>query len=224
MNQFEQQIKDYAAAFPYPPTPEINWRQTQRPAARRPRYLRLALIAALLLMAVPLYAALDRLQIGSILVSVEPTPFDTAHELLRDLPGGVSLDEARERFPAPLMLPAVLPEPDQVFIEGGGNIVISVWLDEPAGEVAWMLYQMMTDDIVGAKSVPDVTGTNVNDVPAIWMEDPHVVTFDSVGQFLQPFAHLVEDNLLLWASDDVTYRLETPSDIDAAREVAESLR
>lgn len=225
MNEFERRLKEHAAALPYPPTPTIHWKRPRRFTTRKRQMLRVALVGALLVLALPLYAALERLHIGAIQITIDdPATLDAPLLQLTTLPGAVDLAAARQRFPHPLLLPAALPAPDQVFIQAADQVVILAWLSADHSQVEWLLYQIATENGYGYKLVPELTETTVNDQAAVWLDQPHVVFFGDSGGIAQTYGHLVEGGVLVWEVGGVTYRLETTADLEAVRTVAESLR
>ncbi|MFN8428149.1 MAG: hypothetical protein U0X87_18070 [Anaerolineales bacterium] len=64
-------------------------------------------------------------------------------------------------------------------------------------------------------------GTQVNGQRAYWGEGPYPLRMYN-GDL--EFTRLIEGHVLIWAVDNVTYRLETDSTLQEAIKVAESLR
>lgn len=148
VDQWEAAVRQAAAAFPYPPTPDISRSVRPRLATRpaRPRTLRTRLAwAALLLLlvlggllAVPQVraAVAEVLRAGAIRIfvtgptAVPPTatgvpattvPPQTLNEAILEVAGATTLAQAREAVDFPVLLPAYpadLGPPDRVFLQG----------------------------------------------------------------------------------------------------------
>lgn len=224
MNEFEKQIQMHARAFEYPPTPEISWPISRRRSFKHQPALRLALVVALFLMLVPLYVALEQLQIGVIRIEVSDTTPIASPVILLDLPGQLPLAEVQRRFSQVLKLPANLPEPDYSLLINRDQIAVLIWLSSDKTRVEWILYQIPNvSDSIGYKTVPNLTQTRVHGYPAIWLNDPHILNLDYSAELTQVVQQFVSANVLIWSDDTTTYRLETESDMESARAIAESL-
>jgi len=146
---WESQVRIWAGAFPYPPTPELaaavsRRLQSRAPARRRLARLAWALAAVALLLAgmlsvPPVRAALGEwLRLGAVRILLgEPTPDPTlkapsptatpsptmaAPEALLDIAGETSLEAAQRAFGSSIPLPAYPPDlglPDRIFSQGG---------------------------------------------------------------------------------------------------------
>lgn len=211
----------------------------------------LAVVAALLL-AVPQVraAALEALRIGVVrIIPAAPTappapqPVITATPLtatpaaptatvgrdpLRELSGATTLDEARERLPFPLRLPAEPPDlgpPDAVFVQNlGGPAAILVWR-EPAdpARTRLALYVLSSDAFAQKVEVPAIEETTVGGRPAVWTSGPYVLQLGRAGDRMD-VRRVVTGHTLIWADGDLTYRLETDLPLADAVRIAESLR
>lgn len=225
MTDFEQQLRERAASFAYPPTPAIRWSRRQTIAFQRQRTLRWALAGALLLMLVPLYVALEQIRVGMVHIAVDADATLTAPPLaLADIPGATTLDDARARFPVPIRLPAALPAPDAVFMQAEDRVVIAAWLSDDGTAIAWLLYVIVTGDGYGYKVVPEILETTVGDLSAVWTTQSHVVMFGLDAALLPDLSYETLSGVLVWEDGAITYRLETSADLETARAVAESLR
>jgi hypothetical protein len=143
------------------------------------------------------------------------------------LTGETTLTETREGrfFHPPAGLPPDLGLPDHVFLQDmHGQVLVLVWLD-PADNtrIRLSLHQYIGEDnITGYKFVPPVIQeTSVNDLPAVWAEGPYLLELTN-GDY--QLVRLIEGHVLIWAEDEVTYRLETDLPLVEALRIAESLQ
>ncbi|MBU2669643.1 hypothetical protein KOI35_39645 [Actinoplanes bogorensis] len=139
--------------------------------------------------------------------------------------GVVTLDQARQRAPFTVKLPASLGTPERVELAdpdaSGVPRVVSVAyrggtvrFDQFAGSAAVFFKQAE-----GARWV-DFPGASM----AIWLPEPHTLTYvDRAGTERQATARLATPTLI-WESESVTYRLEGFTDLDQARAAATSLK
>jgi hypothetical protein len=230
MDEFEKQVQRVARQMRYPAAPVIRWQSRQsRPA--RVRWTR-ALAALVLLVAVvmisPLRASvLEWLRIGIIGFYVEDnvTPTPSMRSLI-DLFGQTTLEEAQQNTGFTLKLPAGFGPPDFVYRQSGdGPAVILVWLaknDRPA----ITLYEFLSDTegLIYGKMLSQVASTEVNDLPAAWVDIPHRLVYESNGVVRQQASFLIRGNVLIWADENITYRLESNLTMEQAIAIAESLR
>lgn len=238
---------------PTPDLAKALRQQTRHTATRHGHHARLRYVvvaiafAALLLwpLAAPLRAAVERLwRIGAVeIIVATPVPMTAARETatpMHDLTpsltqarieGQTTLAEAKERVPFRIRLPAYpadLGPPDQVFVQNiNDTTVIMVWL-EPGSEQPFLSLQALNTDMVARKLLfadDQSQHTMVNGEPAVWIDMPHV--FEYVvpdGQPQLQEGRIVQGNVLIWAADTLTYRLESSLSLTEARRVAESLR
>lgn len=130
-----------------------------------------------------------------------------------------TMDEARRLSDFPLVVPAALGEPDEVYSHRDLPATTFVWRGE-GGEllslteigIAEFAMKLVGED--GARHVL------VGDRPAVWIEGPHTVQL--LG-YREAGSLLIESNVLIWADGEITYRLE--GDLSEAEmvEIAESL-
>jgi hypothetical protein len=176
-------LRDEARAFVYPPTPDLAARGLPAPVAPGPllrRYARLALAAALLLvalLAVPEVrgAALRLLQVGVVRVRVEPAPPPTALPLAHTvvppastpapqtstgdlgLAGETTLAEASRRVSFPVRLPTIpadLGPPDYVFLQDlDGAALVLVWLDPASPERPLLSLHTLSSEAFALKMI-----------------------------------------------------------------------
>jgi len=155
--QFEEYVSLTAAAYRYPPTPNVagalgrrrlraaaDSADRLRPARRSLRWagallLLLALLLGLLAIPPVRAAVLRFLRIGAIEINLleegEPLPTPApAMEAISIVDVGRSLDRAAAAFPAPLHYPSALPPPDQFFAQellGAEPVITMLWLGQP---------------------------------------------------------------------------------------------
>jgi hypothetical protein len=230
MDELEKQVQRVARQMRYPPTPAIRW-QRQQAQPHRVRWTR-ALAALVLLVAVvmisPLRASvLEWLRIGIIGFYAEdgPTPTPSMRSLI-NLFGQTTLEEAQENVDFTLKLPADFGPPDFVYRQNGdGPAVILVW-EAKEGRPAITLYEFYwaQDRPVYGKLIQEVMNTEVNGHPAAWVDIPHLLVYESNGVVRRQQSFLIRGNVLIWAEDEVTYRLESNLTMEQAVAIAESLR
>ncbi len=250
---WERSLENLAQRFEYPETPDIAAGIGQRTTDHRPQNAagwwssvgyRLAWVAigiAVLLvgaLAVPqTRAALLSLfaRIGAIDIFIDDTappvtPDDpkptTAPDLtvshstaLIALGRATTMDEARRLTDFALVVPAALGEPDEVYSHRDLPATTFVWRGE-GGEllslteigIAEFAMKLVGED--GARHVL------VGDRPAVWIEGPHTVQLPG---YREAGSLLIESNVLIWADDEITYRLEGDLSEEEMVEIAESL-
>lgn len=239
---WEATLQETAAAFSYPPTPDIAAGVRQRLARsvrrRQPRawayalLLLLALLAGLLAVPQVRAAFLQLFRAGAITISVtEPTPTAANDALLpptlpslatavADFAGRTTLTKAQAQTPFSLRLPPAYGAPDDVFLQQisdpgiAGAIVIMVW----RAPTPLQLHQIGADSygLKGA-SVDAVAQTMVNGRTAFWIEGGHRILLGD-GQ-----SYTVAENVLIWTEGDVTYRLQSMLTLEEAVQIAASL-
>ena len=168
----------------------------------------------------------------AIIAPPTATPLAASSNLLPDLSGETTLEEAAVEIGRQMRLPtypAGLRPPDRVFVQDLGiPVAILVWLERPdSAEVAFSLHVLPSSGgPFGVKS--DVTileTTQVNGQEAYWVTGSHFLEyFDAQGRAIFDSVRLVEGNVLIWTDEDLTYRLETDMPLEEAIRTAESLR
>lgn len=245
---WEGELRQWAADFPYPPTPDVAASVRQRLAAPSPRWDRrrlaygagLVLLLLIGLLAVPpVRAALvNIIRAGAITIFVgEPTPTPTpvanqaAATAVPATPLGagmaafaepITLAEAQSQAPAPLQLPAALPTPDEFWLHERerATAVISLWYDDAQPPaVAYSLYQIDADQYAN-KGAERLQDTRVNGDLAFWIDGPHY--FQLQDGSVRPWM-IVEGNVLIWWAEGQTFRLEGAATLDEAVRIAESV-
>jgi hypothetical protein len=240
----EEQIRETAAGFRYPPTPDIagavqgrlakprqDLRANRRLATAMVTALVLCLLATMLAVTAvpPARAALLRiLQIGAVRINLFEETLPAAQEppgpfSILDLGQEISLDEARElvAMPDPPFPPA-LGQPDAIY---GQNLIYR----EPVVSFFWQSAEERPQILVTLIAIPQMglkwaageqyTAADVAGQPAAWIEGPHLFDLDR-GQIDQ--AARVATNVLIWSDGDVTYRLEGDLTLAEALQIAGS--
>ncbi len=250
-DRLEAQLRNAAAALAYPPTPDVaaNMRRRLRrdvPVERlRLAWAALVVIAVLVgLLAAPQVRAglLEVLQIGVVRIFLVPptvtatptgtmtlTPQATPTLLpsLLDLAGETTLAEARQQMSFDVLLPAYpadLGLPDHVYAQNlDGPAMVLVWLDrDRPGRIRLSIHEFGQGSIIEKKFPPTVIATTtVGGQPAVWVEGPYVVELKSG---VWDVRRLVEGHALIWASQGMTYRIETDLSLEEAVKIAESLK
>jgi len=209
----------------------------------------LVLISSLLLIPPARAAIIEFIRIGIVRIfprSVEPTveaPRTATPEsiapmtatssssdlipILSQIAGEVTLAEARELVDYTILLPAYPTElgaPDCVFVQDAeGAMTILVWIDpQNAEKILMSLHFIPAGSWAIDKGFPaNVLETSVNGQRAFWGEGPYPLRlYDGDLEFMR----LIEGHVLIWAVEDVTYRLETALPFVEALKVAESLQ
>jgi hypothetical protein len=210
----------------------------------------LILFSSLMLIPPARAAILEFIQIGIVRIfprSVEPTvesirtatpesiapmtatpslPSATLISSLKRIAGKTTLVNAQQRVSYPILLPAYPPnlgQPDYVFVqETDGAMTILVWLDPQDPEKVLMsLHFIPAGSWAIDKAEPRVIEeTSVNGQRAIWAVGPYPLRLSN-GDL--DFTRLIDGNVLIWAEENITYRLETNQPLEEAIKIAESL-
>jgi hypothetical protein len=150
-----------------------------------------------------------------------PTFGPAAHSLeLFELGEPSSLAEAQQLADFSLTVPTALGEPDEVYVHRGVDLpaVTLVWrgADGPLSltEIGVAEFANKFTLELAAEAVI------VNGRPAVWLEGPHRL---QLLDNWQEDALLIDSNVLIWAADGVTYRLEGGRSAAAMVAIAESL-
>jgi hypothetical protein len=225
MDEFESQLQRIAREVVYPPTPIIRWRAQRRSVQARYALATLAVLLALVMIS-PLRAnVLEWLRIGVVTIFTGETaaPASTMPSLV-DLFGETTLEAARESVEFDVRLPQNFGLPDHVYMQNGdGAAVIMVWLARE-NQPAISLYVFGATEGIYGKFLDTAVNTQVNGQPAVWADVPHSLQYQ-VGNFIRKYlTFIVEGNVLIWAEDGITYRLESNLLMEEAIAIAESLR
>ena len=158
------------------------------------------------------------------------TPTDTPSLLipfLDQIAGETNLADAQEAAPYPILLPtypADLGQPNHVYVQDAeGVMTILVWTDPGQPEhVTMSLHFIPAGHWAINKFGPvEIQETEVNGQRAIWAVGPYPMIM-SDGRL--QVERLIDGHVLIWADDDLTYRLETDLSLEEAIKVAESLK
>ena len=252
MNEFEKQLIDISKGMDYPPTPNIaGFVSARLRPARSPRLISktwawsltilLILLSSLMLIPSARAAILEFIQIGIVRIfpqPIEPTvePIQTivpstatpisSLPFLETIAGKTTLEDAQGQVPYPILLPTYpvdSGEPDHIYIQNAdGNMTILVWLNPQNPETVLMSLHFIPDGSWAITKVSPtlIEETTVDGVRAIWAVGPYPLRFTN-GDL--DFTRIVDGNVLIWADDTLTYRLETNMSLEEALKVAESL-
>ena len=147
--------------------------------------------------------------------------------ILDQMAGKMTLADAQKKVDFPILLPEYpsdLGQPDYVYVQNvEGNMVILVWLDpQRPAKVSLSLHFIPSQSWVINKMGPKVIQeTQVNQQRAIWAEGPYPLIMRDGNV---DFTRLIEGYVLIWADNNITYRLETDLSMEAAVKIAESLK
>ncbi len=249
---FEKRLLSLSKGFDYPRTPDIARAvMTRLRPAQRYRFisrrlawsLTLVLIVFSSLMLIPpaRAAIIEFIQIGIVRIFPRPVEVTPTTEslvpvtatsqslipLLNQLAGKTTLIAAQQKVSFPILLPAhptTLGDPDHVFVqEAEGAMVILVWMDPQQPEQVLLSLHFIPSGSWAVHKVEPVVieQTSVNGQFAIWTTGPYALkAYDGNIQFMR----LIDGHVLIWAVDDLTYRLETDLSLEEALKIAESLQ
>ena len=252
MNEFEKQLIDISKGMDYPSTPDIaGFVSARLRPARSPRLISktwawsltiiLILLSSLMLIPSARAAILEFIQIGIVRIfpqPIEPTvePIQTivpstatpisSLPFLETIAGKTTLEDAQGQVPYPILLPTYpvdSGEPDHIYIQNAdGTMTILVWLNPQNPETVLMSLHFIPDGSWAITKVSPtlIEETTVDGVRAIWAVGPYPLRFTN-GDL--DFTRIVDGNVLIWADDTLTYRLETNMSLEEALKVAESL-
>jgi len=153
-----------------------------------------------------------------------PTPGDMVS--LAQIAGETTLESALAQASYALRMPAYPPDlgdPDRVFVQDADQpVVILVWTaPEDPEKASLILFQIPPDSWMGKKVVfESIQQTQVNQQEAVWAIGPHFLLLNDGNVDLKRF---VTGRVLIWAENDITYRLESELSLEEAIRVAESL-
>ena len=138
---------------------------------------------------------------------VAPSGGAVEHALaLFELGEPVGLDEARRLTDFAIAVPAALGQPDEVYVhrDAAPPAVTLVWRDEDGTPIS---LTEIGAEAFATKLVAEegVIWLKIGGQGAIWLEGPHQLQL--LGH-LKTNSLLIESNVLIWAADEITYRLE----------------
>jgi hypothetical protein len=182
-------------------------------------------------------AVADFLGIGGVRIDTSGSPTPTPADRL-DLGRSVSLTEAGGSVGYEVRVPTALGEPDGVFLDTaveGGQVALAYEATNelpasPGTDLGALLTQFPEAE-VAETALKKVTGegttfepVSVGGEPGFWISgEPHVIAYLEPDGDVRNEAVRLAGNVLLWESDDVTYRLESRLSKADALAIAESL-
>lgn len=211
----------------------------------------LILLSSLLLIPPVRAAVIEFIQIGIVRIfpqTIEPTsetiitatpgnvapptaapgePLPLLIPFLDQVAGETKLANAQQIVTYPILLPthpADLGQPDHVYVQDAdGTMTILVWVDpRQPGHVTMSLHFIPAGHWAINKFGPVVIReTEVDGQPAVWTVGPYPLVMRNGDIQVE---RLVDGHVLIWADEDMTYRLETDSSLEEAIRVAESLQ
>ena len=247
MNEFdvtelEKRVRQQAAEFAFPPTPDVaagvretlaEKRPAVRPSLRWASAVVVLILACLAVLAAvpPARAALLRmLRIGAMEINLQQEPLLDAATVqeqqpvsIADLGEEISMEQAGElitlRDPS---APPPLGEPDFIY---GQNLLYR----EPVVSFLWMATDERPQVLLTQIQVPSfgvkwaiseqAIETAVNGRTAFWIEGPHLFSLDDMSLERQ---RVINNNVLIWAEGDATFRLEGELTLEEALAIAQS--
>jgi hypothetical protein len=231
-DDLEQALRALGTRLDVPDPPDVTAAVLARIAEPAPtrwgRRVLAAAVAAVLALATAMVvspavraAVFDFLRIGGVEIH-ENVPAPVTPSLDPPTPGerDVTLDQARAAVDFPLTLPSGLGPPGAVRLIDGDRVVTmafgAVRIDQFDGGLDPMFTKFA--------SAEDIHHVTVSGVPAIWVDRPHPVFYtDRDGTMHEESARLAAATLI-WAHDDVTYRVEGDLTQQQAIAIAESMR
>ncbi len=238
-----EHLTTIAADFPYPQTPPIAQRLQKKHSSAKPApdygqrrhwatAVAIVLVLLLSLLAIPPVRAaiIEFIQIGAIKIfdvpSAQPTLTEPLQKLsLGDIGTEITLAEAQDIMP--LLMPTIpnyAAAPDAIYrqtLNEREAVITLVWYGNDARpQIALTQIGIPSFGIKWA-SGEQVTATAVNDLPAVWIEGPHLFSF---AEFAFSDFVTIDSQVLLWTAGDNTLRLEGDLTLAEAVDIAESLR
>lgn len=135
----------------------------------------------------------------------------------------VTLDQARDRAPFPLVVPADLGPPPRVFLRPDRAVVSMVW---PAGAAS---APIRLDQLAGRPDYAvvkqygeDVDFTRVGGADAFWLRRPHPLTYTDPTGAARSEPSRIAGPTLIWTDGPVTLRLEGVDTLGSALRIARS--
>jgi hypothetical protein len=168
-------------------------------------------------------------QIPDIQVPSTATPVASLPSLiplLENIAGEMDLESARQMIPYPILLPAYPPDlgqPDRVYVQDAdGAMAILVWVDSQKPEQVMMSLHFIPEGSWAIHKMQPrvIEETEVNGQNAAWAVGPYPLRMQNGSM---DFMRMIEGHVLIWADEDVTYRLETDLSLEEAIKIAESL-
>lgn len=239
MGDLERELRDLSAWLETPDPPDVTARvrvRLSRPAPRRRRWRSLAamaLVALLVAVLPPTRAAVADAVAGLLRFAGVSIATSSAPALPSGAPSplpaqrAAALDEAQRAVRFPIRLPAKLGPPERVLVadpDATGNCRVATLLYD-GGALRIDAFDGRLDLAFHKEaSPPGVAWVQVNGDFAIWVDNPHVLSYvDRAGEVRRETARLAASTLI-WQEADVSYRLEGALTEAEAIEIASSLR
>ncbi|GIJ25192.1 hypothetical protein Vqi01_03540 [Micromonospora qiuiae] len=241
MDDLERELRELSGWLETPEPPDVTAQVRARLAAtsalparrRRWRYVLAAALAALLVALLPpgRAAVADTvtglLRFAGIVISTSSAPvLPTGSPSPLPAQRPVGLDEAQRSVRFPIRLPAALGPPDRVLVadpdDTGGHRVASLLYQ--GGELRLDAFDGRLDPVFFKEVASAGTEwTQVGAASAIWLGEPHPVSYlDRAGTLQQESARLSAATLI-WENAGVVYRLEGELTMTEAVAIAASL-
>ena len=195
-------------------------------AGARRRRIAVAVAVAVGLLALlatpPVRAAVaDWFGFGGVRVERGETQAPTADPTPPTVSPGVSLAVTAAMVGFTVSVPEALGEPDGVEVSDDRRMVSMSWNTDDEGVLRLDQFDATLDFSV-LKTAPDVQYAAVNDIDALWFEEPHeVALLEPDGTQITHSARLA-GHTLIWMTDGVTLRLEGDVELSRAVEIAGS--
>lgn len=204
-------------------------------AAPRRRAAAVAIASLLVVVLVPPVraAVVEFFRIGGVTVREVPAPSDVggpASATATAAAGSVvvgSLDEASRLVGFDVAAPPQLGPPTSIAVTREGRVVELTWGAGPTSTRLDVFEGSLSFGYL--KSVWDaVTPTDVSGHEAVWFDQPHLIEWIDRSGRTESSPPRVAGPTLVWVDgpgggNEVTYRLEGPVTLDAARVIAESV-
>lgn len=244
--RIEDRLTDLASRLEWPDDADLAPTVTRRlqepsPGSRRTVLLGVAATVVSLVVAITLIPA-GRQAVADLLgvagIEIELGSEATPQGGTLDLGDPVSLAEARDAAPFPLLLPAHpdLGEPDTVHLDGEEPVGVTLaWLGDDelpaAGDsgIALTHTQFRSDGQVLIQkdlgSDTSLVQVRVRNRDGRWIEGaPHEVEVQGGDGTSSLWEVRLGANVLIWEEDGVTHRIETTLNLEDTLEIADSLR
>ncbi|GLX95753.1 hypothetical protein [Herbidospora sp. NBRC 101105] len=228
---FEAELRALGESLHVPPPPEAMADRVltalREPAPKR-RFTTKRLVAVVAAVLVVLVAATPqgRAAVAGVLrfagVEIEiggaaPVPSGSPAPLPSET--SAALAEARSAVAFPLVVPAVLGEPDQVRVADGGQVVSMYWdtirLDQYDGSLREVWHKELGEPFPQQLWLGTTSG--------VWIPQQHGVEYLPVGGGA-PVSLRLAGPTLIWQHGRVGLRLEGVPDVEEAKRIAASVR
>ena len=175
----------------------------------------------------PVTPTIESIRTATPLVVTSTAPASDLIPILNQMAGETTLADAKNKVEYPILLPAYptdLGQPDYGYVQDAdGKMVILVWLDPQHSDKVWMSLHFIPNGSWAIKKMEPtvIRETSVGGKRAIWTTGPYPLILSNGDH---QFTRLIDGHVLIWADDNVTYRLETDLSLEEAVKIAESLK